>query len=809
MGRVAWWMLALLGLLGGSTEPARAQCAGTLLSDGGFESGGVGWEQTTGSSGVVTAFDPGNAVSGNWLAKFGNGATLDTYFLSQTLVVPSGYSAELRFYVRHGDLVTGDFFQVAVDGKTQFEITPSTPGFSSYVDLTLDIGQTANNASHTVLFFAQTQGVFFVDDVCLTPVQSDCLVLQEFGGASATNLAKEGSTRSLQLFGEGGIRFSGPAPNSGPFIAAISDYPRVGNFRDTRTLAWDTARTYPDGTPTGGPIYLEFADPVDAVRIRCGTGDASPLGGSQLSAFDLDGNELLTRSLEQRYPSMQTVRIDAPGIKRIAIDFTTQTFLMDDICVTTDPGPIPCFDNSTFSQRPANRLTYETYPSDVQSGVARLDNFSGVEAPIQRVMVFGIYQESGSPDICFGDSFPKMRVSLFADNAGQPGAGVFQEIVEMRGDLSRPVTLDSASQRELQLYAELSEPVNLSVGWIRIENLDYGDCKFRWAEARPGDGDGQGGTMDGFGEFTPDANDLAFCIAPTAGQPSPRCDTAPFSQPPVYLWSDRRIRTGAISPLPNPRFGTDLQIDDFESSGPFQRIRWWGFQGDGNATPCAGAVPQFELWLWPESQTPGTPSTKIPLAATETATSFIMLNNGELARTVFEYEADLPEPVAQSSGWLAIVDTANTICGYHWLSGIEGNDVGWAALQPNVANLAETGDMAFCLETLDVEGEGEEDGVQTSDQDGNFIISLSELLRVIQFYNAGGLHCADNPGDTEDGYVSGPGANQTCTPYDTDYNPQNWVISLSELLRVIQFYNAGGYNYCPLNATEDGFCPGL
>jgi hypothetical protein len=106
------------------------------------------------------------------------------------------------------------------------------------------------------------------------------------------------------------------------------------------------------------------------------------------------------------------------------------------------------------------------------------------------------------------------------------------------------------------------------------------------------------------------------------------------------------------------------------------------------------------------------------------------------------------------------------------------------------------------------EGEGEETGVQTADGDGDSVISLSELLRVIQFYNSGGLHCVDTPGDTEDGYVPGPGLNQACTPHDTDYDPEDWFISLSELLRTIQFYNSLGYNYCPEQDTEDGFCPG-
>ncbi|HRV31714.1 MAG TPA: hypothetical protein P5169_08370, partial [Kiritimatiellia bacterium] len=86
-------------------------------------------------------------------------------------------------------------------------------------------------------------------------------------------------------------------------------------------------------------------------------------------------------------------------------------------------------------------------------------------------------------------------------------------------------------------------------------------------------------------------------------------------------------------------------------------------------------------------------------------------------------------------------------------------------------------------------------------------VILSELLRVIQFYNSGGYHCADPPDSTEDGYVPGPGAEQGCTPHDSDYNPQNWIISLSEVLRVIQFYNLMGYYHCPDKNTEDGFCP--
>jgi len=100
------------------------------------------------------------------------------------------------------------------------------------------------------------------------------------------------------------------------------------------------------------------------------------------------------------------------------------------------------------------------------------------------------------------------------------------------------------------------------------------------------------------------------------------------------------------------------------------------------------------------------------------------------------------------------------------------------------------------------EGEGPVEGIHTADQNGDNIISLSELLRVIQFFNSSGYQCAEG---TEDGYAPGLG-DENCTPHDSDYNPQNWMISLSELLRLIQFFNSPGYIACPDALTEDGYC---
>jgi hypothetical protein len=93
----------------------------------------------------------------------------------------------------------------------------------------------------------------------------------------------------------------------------------------------------------------------------------------------------------------------------------------------------------------------------------------------------------------------------------------------------------------------------------------------------------------------------------------------------------------------------------------------------------------------------------------------------------------------------------------------------------------------------------------SADQNADNLIGLSELLRVFQLFNLGEFHC-DAAG--EDGYTPGAG-DRICRPHSSDYSPQDWQISVSELLRTIQYYNSGGYYYCPAEVppTEDGYCP--
>ncbi len=111
-----------------------------------------------------------------------------------------------------------------------------------------------------------------------------------------------------------------------------------------------------------------------------------------------------------------------------------------------------------------------------------------------------------------------------------------------------------------------------------------------------------------------------------------------------------------------------------------------------------------------------------------------------------------------------------------------------------------------CIIELEGEGEPPVPGEHSADQDGDNRINLSELLRIIQFFNSLAFHCQSG---SEDGFAAGAGADQSCTAHSSDYNPQDWRINLSELLRLIQFYNSSGYHSCTESPELDGFCVGL
>ncbi len=90
----------------------------------------------------------------------------------------------------------------------------------------------------------------------------------------------------------------------------------------------------------------------------------------------------------------------------------------------------------------------------------------------------------------------------------------------------------------------------------------------------------------------------------------------------------------------------------------------------------------------------------------------------------------------------------------------------------------------------------------SADTDTDYALSLQELLRVIQLYNAGEHHC---DGSGEDGYAIG-NTDRSCDAHSADYASPLWSLSLSELLRQIQLFSSQTFG-CS-ESTEDGFDPG-
>ena len=176
---------------------------------------------------------------------------------------------------------------------------------------------------------------------------------------------------------------------------------------------------------------------------------------------------------------------------------------------------------------------------------------------------------------------------------------------------------------------------------------------------------------------------------------------------------------------------------------------------------------------------------------------------------------DTTPPVLQLLGEAVVTlecGTAYTDAGAYATDTCAG-DLGAAIQGSSNLNTARAGEYQVSFSVSDPSGNAAVPVTRTiivtcslhkADTNMDNVIDLSELLRVIQFFNSGGYHC-DAAG--EDGYAPGSAGDTSCAPHSADYNPVDWNIDLSELLRVIQLFNSGGYHPCA--EGEDGFCPGM
>lgn len=243
--------------------------------------------------------------------------------------------------------------------------------------------------------------------------------------------------------------------------------------------------------------------------------------------------------------------------------------------------------------------------------------------------------------------------------------------------------------------------------------------------------------------------------------------------------------------------------DQFAVAAPVGTVRWWGTFGTGpNEGPwsaCTGAG-DFEIKFYTDNG--GAPGAPV-YAETFTGVAGVDAGVDVQGVAVQEFSATLGNAVTLGIGWISIRGLNGSSCPFRWVETNVDDDSHLRQLG-TASPEALQGDAAFCLilgEVAPVTGHAAD-----ANHDGQ--IELSELLRVIQFYNLASYSCDDNNQPSEDGYEPGSEGTLDCAPHSSDYAPQDWHIELSELLRLIQFYANVGFIACPnaIPPTEDGFC---
>ncbi len=511
-------------------------------------------------------------------------------------------------------------------------------------------------------------------------------------------------------------------------------------------------------------------------------------------------------------------------------------------------------------------------PSDADMGAYHYENFSGLSASIQEVSWWG----TGSCDT--GDK--TFVIEFRADDQGQPG-GLYSWYW-ITPSISPVDGLYGGTLPGARYTAQLSPPCPYRSGWISIYAADD-PCEFDWLCSTGGDGlSYYGAGLNPMENLYSSDTNFAFCLAATGEDPA-ACPAETFFSQPIALPGDP-LYGSRESDFARP----SINMDNFSSlNGSIHGITWWGTGESGSKFPCGPMPESFWVKFYLDEQ--GQPGAIYDqYVVTPAVTEAFVQGITSSTRTVYRFDATLNIPCDLESGWIAIQALGQCCCFWGWSASSSGDSLSYH--YEDYQQTAETMDFAFCFTPVETEGqaegmtegegmvegeeegmiEGEEEGVTegqtegegleegliegeegegaiegegqeegliegeegqaegiiegegqlegegltegegedrcyTLDQACDHVITLSALLRVIQFFNSNGFHC--QPG-TEDGYAPGPG-DVSCLIHDSDYNPQDWHISLSELLRVIQFFNFGGYHYCPEEGTEDGYCPGL
>lgn len=381
---------------------------------------------------------------------------------------------------------------------------------------------------------------------------------------------------------------------------------------------------------------------------------------------------------------------------------------------------------------------------------------------------------------------PEIIVTVYADDAGEPGAVLRQEIVVAQAvPTGRTRAIPNGPAVEYRVDAALAAPLPVSAGWVGFHQAAAAPCTL-WIFHRQGDADDARRTPDSGDTWTPVNRSPALCVARWCGDdPVGPGDRVQLAAPAA---SAPRLPVGAL--------GTVVCVVDL--NGDEQAVVDW----DDYACGGVRDVSSVDCALGPETDA----EAYVPLDAVRRvcAVSPPIDGEGEGEGTPEGEGEGEGTPEGEGEG-TPEGEGEGTLEGEG-----EGTPEGEGEGTPEgEGEGTPEGEGEGTPEgegegTPEGEGEGGVDPVHSTDQNGDGLVSLSELLRLIQFYNSLRFGCEAG---TEDGYA--PGAtDESCPPHAADYNPQDWQIALTELLRVIQFYNSGGYYACPGQGTEDGYCVG-
>lgn len=563
------------------------------------------------------------------------------------------------------------------------------------------------------------------------------------------------------------------------------------------------------------------------------------------------------------------------GGQAVAFNYDNLTWinLYDDVayCLIGEGGPaegegepsieVECSEDSVFGQTP-DLGPFGTGHFSVRSSSRKLyERVTGVDDEIVAVRWWGLSSQAPSGTYCNLEGTP-MEVSFSLDNGSFPGGGIVDFTVT---PTITDTGIEVANLPLLRFDVELPESVTLEggTGWVSIFDPSFSStCRFGWASSIEGNGqarrfrydtltwenvnddlalcliaepgaegegavDGEGavegeGTIDGEGtaegEGTSEGEGANDGEGNVDGEGSSEGEGEVLPDCTFPLSGDQEVGPVSTNAVGIGYFTTDndgnltgLYVEHDVANPTMAHIHTGAAGVNGGViidlgNPTSPIIVSFTVEQ--VALLHSTPAFYVNVHSTN-------FGGGEIRG---QAEQCLPEELegeGTNEGEVPVVDP-NAYPALEGFRDADSNQDG--RLSEDEATVGLQLGLTD-IEALDLNGDGfltiaeiqrltgGNSPIHNADQDGDGSIALGELLRVIQLYNAGGYDCTEDPDATEDGFeiAVAKELSPSCLPHASDYQgTPDGLISLSELLRLIQLYNLQAI--VPCVQSEDGFC---